>query len=153
VTTIAQIGSPRVTIGVDTHQDSHTAVALDSQGKLLGQLEIATTPTGYAKLLEWSRRFGEEVCFGVEGTGSFGAGLAGFLTERGYRVVEVDRPNRKARRLKGKSDPLDAEQAARQVLAGVASATPKTKDAEVEMIRALKVARASAKPPSRRRTA
>jgi len=80
----------------------------------------------------------------MEGSCSFGAGLLRFLAEYGLAVVEVDRPDRSARRRNGKSDPLDAESAARAVLSGRASGTPKTRDAQVEMIRVLRVARRSA---------
>lgn len=144
MTNIAQIGPSRVVVGVDTHKETHTAVALDQLGKMLNQLAIPTSPAGYRKLLNWSLRLGNAPSFGIEGTGSYGAGLSRFLLDQGLEVIEVDRPNRRARRLKGKSDPLDAEQAARAVLAGVASAKPKAADAEVEMARALKVARSSA---------
>lgn len=135
---------PRVVIGVDTHLNTHTAVALDQLGHNLDHLVISTDPSGYRRLLDWALRIGAVESFGLEGTGSFGAGLSRFLVERGYKVIEVNRPNRKARRMKGKSDPLDAEQAARQVQAGTASALPKSQDAEVEALRALRVPRASA---------
>ena len=83
--------------------------------------------------------------FGIEGTGAYGAGLARFLRERGgHRVVEVNRPDRATRRRLGKSDPIDAEMAARAVLSGVATGTPKTGDGRVEMIRMLKITRDSA---------
>ncbi len=87
---------------------------------------------------------GEVRAFGIEGTGSYGAGIARFLTGRGYTVVEVNRPDRSTRYRKGKSDPTDAEMAARSVLAGVADATPKSGQGEVEMIRMLKIAKDSA---------
>ena len=82
--------------------------------------------------------------FGVEGTGSYGAGLARFLTGRGHAVIEVNRPDRSTRYRKGKSDPTDAKMAARAVLAGVADAIPKSGQGEVEMIRMLKKAKDSA---------
>jgi len=82
--------------------------------------------------------------FGVEGTGCYGAGLARFLGAQGQVVVEVNRPDRQARRRRGKSDPVDAEAAARAVLAGQATAIPKTGDSMVEMVRCLRVARATA---------
>ena len=92
----------------------------------------------------WSRGLGEIHAFGIEGTGSYGAGVARFLTSRGHTVVEVNRPDRSTRYRKGKSDPTDAEMAARAVLAGVADATPKSGEGEVEMIRMLKSAKDSA---------
>ena len=99
---------------------------------------------GYEELERWSRNLGRVHTFGVEGTGSYGAGLARFLTGRGYTVIEVNRPDRSVRYRKGKSDPTDAEMAARSVLAGVADATPKSGGGEVEMIRMLKSAKNSA---------
>ena len=144
MSTIAQIEQVRVVVGVDTHRDSHTAVALDHLGRKLDQLVIDTDEAGYNRLLKWSAGLGRVAAFGVEGTGSYGAGVASHLRLNGAPVIEIDRPNRKARRLKGKSDALDAEQAARQVLAGVATATPKSRDACAEMLRTLKIARNTA---------
>lgn len=84
-----------VTIGVDTHSDVHVAAAFTSElGRPLGHLEIATTPDGYRRLLAWARLLGEQPRFGVEGTGSYGAGLARFLRQEGCEVIEVSRPNR-----------------------------------------------------------
>ena len=136
-------GVVQVVIGVDTHQDEHVAVAIDRQGVRLGQRRAPTTTRGYGDLEQWSRSLGEVSAFGVEGTGSYGAGLARFLTSRGYAVVEVNRPDRSTRFRKGKSDPTDAEMAARSVLSGVADATPKSGEGEVEMIRMLKSAKDS----------
>ena len=132
----------QVIIGVDTHQDEHVAVAIDRQGVRLGERHAPATTHGYGELEWWSLSLGEVRAFGIEGTGSYGAGIARFLTGRGYTVVEVNRPDRSTRYRKGKSDPTDAEMAARSVLAGVADATPKSGQGEVEMIRKLK----SAKP-------
>ena len=134
----------QVVIGVDTHRDEHVAVAIDQQGVRLGQRRSPATTWGYGDLEQWSRSLGEVGAFGVEGTGSYGAGLARFLTGRGHSVVEVNRPDRSTRFRKGKSDPTDAEMAARAVLAGVAGATPKSGEGEVEMIRMLKSAKDSA---------
>ena len=131
-------------VGVDTHQDEHVAVAIDRQGVRLGELHTVATTHGYEELERWSRGLGEIHAFGIEGTGSYGAGVARFLTSRGYNVVEVNRPDRSTRYRKGKSDPTDAEMAARAVLAGVADATPKSGEGEVEMIRMLKSAKDSA---------
>ena len=114
----------QVVIGVDTRQDEHVAVAIDQQGVRLAELYAPATSYGYGELERWSRKLGEVCAFGVEGTGSYGAGLARFLTGRGFTVVEVNRPDRSTRYRKGKSDPTDAEMAARAVLAGVANATP-----------------------------
>ena len=134
----------QVVIGVDTHQDEHVAVAIDGQGVRLGERRSPATTWGYGDLEQWSRSLGEVGAFGVEGTGSYGAGFARYLTGRGYTVVEVNRPDRSVRYRKGKSDPTDAESAARAVLAGVAGATPKSGEGEVEMIRMLKSAKDSA---------
>jgi transposase len=130
--------------GVDTHADVHCAAALDSTGRLLGTREFDSSRAGCEQLLAWLRRHGQLTAVGVEGCGSYGAGLMRLLTERRVPVLEVDRPNRQARRRHGKSDPLDAEAAARAVLAGVADGTPKTRDGVVEAIRALRVARSGA---------
>ena len=133
-----------VIIGVDTHLDRHVAVAIDGQGVRLGENDVPATTCGYEELERWSRSLGQIRAFGIEGTGSYGAGVARFLTGLGYTVIEVNRPDRSVRYRKGKSDPTDAEMAARGVLAGVADATPKSGEGEVEMIRMLKSARDSA---------
>lgn len=133
-----------VIIGVDTHQDEHVAVAINEQGVRLGEYRVVTTKQGYAELHQWSSSLGEIRAFGIEGTGSYGAGVARFLTRRGYAIIEVNRPDRSTRRRKGKSDPTDAEMAARAVLAGVANVTPKSGEGEVEMIRMLKNTKDSA---------
>ena len=94
-----------VTGGVDTHLDVHVVAALDPVGALLGTAAFATTPKGYESLLGWLESFGPVVKVGVEGTGSYGAGLSKFLARAGIRVIEVNRPNREERRRSGKSDP------------------------------------------------
>jgi len=133
----------QVTVGVDTHTDLHVAVAKDSFGRCLDTTSIPTTPAGYAELLDWAQCLGQIEAWGIEGTGSFGAGLSRYLRSRGQVVVEVNRPDRQARRRRGKSDPLDAEAAARAVQAQQGS-IPKAGDGQVEMIRSLRVARATA---------
>jgi len=114
-----------ITGGVDTHADMHVAAALDSIGGLLGVREFPATAAGYASLLSWLRSFGILAAAGVEGTGSYGAGLARHLAAAGVRVVEVDRPDRQDRARQGKSDPLDAVSAARAALSGRASGAPR----------------------------
>ena len=104
-----------ITGGVDTHADLHVAAALDPIGGLLGVQEFPATAAGYASLLGWLSGFGDIALVGVEGTGSYGAGLARHLAAAGVRVVEVDRPDRQDRHRQGKSDPLDAVSAARAV--------------------------------------
>jgi len=135
---------PIVTVGVDTHSDIHVAVALDQLGRRLGTTTIPTTPQGYRQLEAWAQQFGRLEAFGVEGTGSWGAGLVRQLREHGHHLVEVNRPDRGARHRQGKNDPLDAEAAARAVLAGTATAQPKAGEGVVEMIRSLQVVRRSA---------
>jgi transposase len=137
----------RVTVGVDTHADLHVGVALDRFGRRLGARSVPTTPAGFTELVAWASDFGVLEQVGVEGAGSYGAGLARWLRARGVTVVEVERPHRpgrQERRRRGKSDPLDAEAAARAVQAGVAIGQPKAGDGEVEMIRTLRLARRSA---------
>jgi len=134
-----------ITGGVDTHADMHVAAALDSVGGLLGVQEFPATAAGYASLLSWLRSFGTLAVAGVEGTGSYGAGLARHLAAAGVRVVEVDRPDRQDRARQGKSDPLDAVSAARAALSGRASGVPRGRDGAVEAIRALMVAKRSAR--------
>jgi transposase len=144
VSTIAHSVVERVIVGVDTHQDVHVAVAVGADGRHLGELQIETIPTGYEELERWSASFGPVEAFGVEGTGSYGAGLSRFLTSRSHQVFEVNRPDRSTRRRVGKSDSIDAESAARSVFAGTAVGTPKSGDGNVEMIRMLKNTRDSA---------
>jgi transposase len=135
----------RVVIGgVDTHGRTHHAAVIDQQGRLLDDQEFSATSEGYRRLLGWLRRHGRLHAVGVEGTGSYGAGLAGYLLDQRVVVIEVDRPDRRMRRQRGKSDPIDAEAAARAVLAGVATAPAKRRDGIVESIRALRAARSGA---------
>jgi transposase len=137
---IDQARSGHVVIGVDTHKHIHVAAAVDSIGGILATLTIATDTGGFRQLLEWAASFGKIIAFGIEGTGSYGAALASYARRHGHKVVEVSRPDRRLRRLNGKSDSMDAENAARAVLAGFATAIPKSADGTVEMIRQLKVA-------------
>jgi len=132
-----------VTGGVDTHLDLNVAAALDDIGGLLGVEEFATDADGDRRLLAWLRSFGIVTRVGVEGTGSYGVGLARALRAADIAVVEVDRPNRLVRRRQGKSDPVDAVEAARAALSGRASGKAKTRDGNVEAIRALTVAQRS----------
>ena len=134
----------QVIVGIDTHQDQHVAVAVDQLGIRLNEYSTPATTWGYGELERWARDLGQVCAFGIEGTGSYGAGVARFLTSRGYAVFEVNRPNRSIRNRKGKTDTTDAEMAARAVLAGVADTTPKSGQGEIEMIRMLKTAKDSA---------
>jgi transposase len=133
-----------VVLGVDTHLDFHVAVALDHLGRPLGELKVPTTAKGYRDLASWAEAFGPVRRAGVEGTGSYGAGLARHLQAAGIAVVEVERPKRRHPRGHGKSDPKDAEAAARAVLAGEEAGVPRSGDGRVEAIRALRGARRSA---------
>lgn len=134
----------KVIVGVDTHTDTHTAVAIDQRGRRLDGIEVTANPAGYRQLVDWAGRLGELDSIGVEGTGSYGAGLSRFLTSSGVVVVEVGRVNRQHRRRHGKSDPADAEAAARSVLSGQAAGVPKSRDGIVESIRTLHVVKRSA---------
>lgn len=134
-----------VIVGVDTHKDAHVAVAIDGLGGRLGELHLPATNAGYAEVVGWALALGPVHAFGVEGTGSYGIGLARFLRRYGETVIEVSRPPRAGeRRLAGKSDPIDAEHAAREVLAGRATVTPKLSDGIVEAIRLTRIARNTA---------
>lgn len=139
-----QLKENEVILGVDTHLDTHVAAVIGHAGKLLGTLATPTNATGYLKLLAWARSLGCVRRAGVEGTGTYGAGLARVLREQGIEVLEVNRPDRSKRRLKGKSDPTDAENAARSVLSGEATAIPKSQSGAAEAMRTVSVARRSA---------
>ena len=145
MTIVEPVSARAVTGGVDTHLDVHVAAALDDIGGLLGVESFDASPGGNNRLLGWLRSFGDVARVGVEGTGSYGASLARSLRSEGVTVVEVDRPNRQARRRTGKSDPADALEAARAALSGRAQGAGKTRDGNVEAIRALVVAKRSAR--------
>ncbi len=144
VSVTENVAEESVTVGVDTHLDSHVAVAVDDLGRRLGEMHVPTTEAGYAKLLGWAEKLGKPATFGIEGAGSFGAGLSRFLRARGVEVLEVGRPKRRDQHRSGKSDPIDAELAARAVLAGTAIGGAKDTEGTVEMIRVLRAARRSA---------
>jgi transposase len=133
-----------VSVGVDTHLDQHVAAVVDRTGRSLGWQSFPATVPGYRALLDWAGGFGPVATVGVEGTGGWGLGLTRYLVDQGIEVLEVLRPGRKDRRHNGKSDPIDAEAAARAVLSGAATNQPKSRDGRVEAIRILKVARDSA---------
>jgi len=134
----------KITLGVDTHKDTHVAVALDELGRHMGTLSIPTNTAGYRELLGWARELGSIEQVGVEGTGSFGAGLARLLKAEGIPTREVIRSKRCDQYRSGKSDPIDEEAAARAVMAGTATGEPKDANGTVEMIRALPTTRRSA---------
>jgi transposase len=139
-----QLVQSEVILGVDTHLDTHVAAVISHAGRLLGTLATPANAAGYLKLLAWARSFGNLQQAGVEGTGTYGAGLARLLREQGLTVLEVNRPDRAKRRLQGKSDPTDAESAARAVLSGSATAIPKPQSGVAEAMRTISVARRSA---------
>jgi transposase len=134
----------QVTGGVDTHGKTHHVAAIDQTGRVLGDQQFPATSAGYRALLAWLRSFGRPIKVGVEGTGTYGAGLARYLSAEGLDLVEVDRPDRRTRRAHGKSDPIDAISAARAALSGQAAGIPKARTGPVEAIRALRVARRGA---------
>jgi transposase len=134
----------RVTGGVDTHKDTHHAAVVLMNGRRLADAEFPATAAGHTDLLDWLNSFGRLHAVGVEGTGSYGAGLARHLRNEQVKVVEVNRPDRRQRATKGKSDPLDAYAAADAVLAGRATAIPKAGDGIIESIRALHLVRTGA---------
>lgn len=127
-----------IIVGGDTHKANHIAVVIDTQGTRLGGTAIPTTRKGYLDLENWASKFGEIRALGIEGTGSYGAGLSRALLARGLAVFDVMRPIRQLRYLHGKSDSLDAESAARSVLNGQATALAKAQTGSSEMIRHLK---------------
>jgi hypothetical protein len=142
--TIVEVARP-VVGGVDTHLEVHVAAAVDTNGGLLGVRSFPTTPAGYHALASWLGSFGLVDRVGVEGTGTYGAGLSRHLAASGIAVLEVDRPNRQERRRNGKSDELDAIEAARAALSGRARGQAKGGTGNVEALRALLVAKRSAR--------
>jgi Transposase len=138
------VEAPRpVTGGIDTHLDAHVAAVVDVNGGVLAVESFPTTTAGFAELHGGLVGFGEMERVGVEGTGAYAAGLARHLRGCGLEVIEVDRPNRQARRRAGKSDPADAIEAARAVLAGRATGIAKTGDGPIEAMRSLLIAKRS----------
>lgn len=130
--------------GVDTHADSHTVAVVDQVGRRLGCAVFPANRAGYRALANWLVGHGVISAVGVEGTGSYGAGLTRWLSAHQIKVVEVNRPNRADRRRRGKSDPVDAEHAAAAVLANTATAVPKARTGLVESIRLIHATRAGA---------
>ncbi|TDC45202.1 IS110 family transposase [Jiangella ureilytica] len=135
---------PVVFMGVDTHLDIHHLAVVDQLGAPLGDTQVPATPAGSAAAVVFAAGHGEVAAAGVEGTGSYGAGLTRFLTDAGIVVVEVNRPNRAERRLAGKSDPIDAYAAARAAASGRARTVPKDRTGTVEAIRAIHTSRRGA---------
>jgi transposase len=134
----------KVIAGIDTHADTHHVAVITDTGRHLADKEFPAAGSGYQGIMEFIAEFGPVLAVGVEGTGSYGAELSRVLVRGGIHVVEVMRPNRQARRLQGKTDPLDAYQAAESVLSGQAGVTPKSRDGAVESLRVLRAERATA---------
>jgi transposase len=130
--------------GIDTHKELHVAAVIDTAEHVLATHSFSTTRAGYRALLRWIRSFGDIARIGVEGTGSYGAGITRHLGQAGIEVVEIDRPDRSDRRRKGKDDDLDAISAARAALHNRRTSTPKGKDGAVEALRVLRVTRHTA---------
>ena len=130
--------------GVDTHRDVHMAAVVDTAGRVLGTEPFPSDAVGYEHMYNWLRSQGRVIRVGVEGTGSYGAGLARYLAKLGVEVIEVNRPNRQLRRRLGKTDATDAQAAATAALNGQATARPKTADGPIEAIRMLRLVRRSA---------
>jgi len=141
ITDVSLLG---IAVGVDTHKDFHVAAAKDALGRSLAHARFAANRAGYEQLLRWAQAQGELFGFGIEGAGSYGAGLARYLNSHGQTVIEVARPSRQHRTRHGKSDPSDANAAASAVLAGDALGTPKSADGHIEAMRMLQTTRASA---------
>ncbi|MEU4209417.1 transposase [Streptomyces sp. NPDC026206] len=133
-----------VVLGVDTHRDAHVASVLSVTGAVLATGEFPATAAGYRALLKWARKSGAVRRAGVEGTGSFGASLSRYLLAQGVDVFDVNWMDRADRRRRGKSDPLDAQNAARAVLSGRARDRAKTGDGPVQIARMYKLTKASA---------
>ncbi|WUH00910.1 IS110 family transposase [Streptomyces violaceus] len=133
-----------VVLGVDTHRDAHVASVLSVTGAVLATDEFPATAAGYRDLLKWARKSGAVRRAGVEGTGSYGASLSRYLLAQGVDVFDVNWMDRADRRRRGKSDQLDAQNAARAVLSGRASARAKTGDGPVQIARMYKLTKASA---------
>ncbi|MDV2980523.1 UNVERIFIED_CONTAM: transposase [Actinomycetes bacterium ARC8] len=134
----------KVIAGIDTHADTHHVAVINEHGKPLADREFLAVGSGYRKIIDFITSYGTVIAVGVEGTGSYGVEIARTLSGEGLTVLEVNRPNRAARRLNGKSDPLDAYQAAKSVLEGRTKAIPKAKDGPVECLRIVRSGRASA---------
>jgi hypothetical protein len=134
----------KVIVGIDTHADTHHVGVITNTGLHVADKEFPAAGAGYRAIIDFITGCGLVLAAGVEGTGSYGAEVSRVLVREGIHVVEVMRPNRQARRLRGKSDPLDAYQAAKSVLAGRAAAAPKSRDGAVESLRVLRAERSTA---------
>ncbi|MFG2523545.1 IS110 family transposase [Streptomyces sp. NPDC048527] len=137
-------GADEVVLGVDTHRDVHVVAVLSMMGVVMDTASFSASAVGYRDLWEWASRLGVVHRAGVEGSGSYGAALSRYLLARRVEVLEVNRPDRSARRRRGKSDPVDAQEAARAVLSGRARSQAKGGDGPVQCARLFKLAKDSA---------
>jgi transposase len=133
-----------VLLGVDTHKDIHVAAVITALGAVAASHSFPTTMAGYHQLLAWAHSFGTLRRAGVECTGTYGAALTRHLQAAGMTVIEVNQSDKATHRRRGKTDTIDAQAAARAVLSGRATATAKTGDGPVEMLRMFKLAKTSA---------
>lgn len=131
----------KIIIGVDTHKDFHHVAVISALGEALADRRFDATPDGYAELTGWVAEQGDVLRAGVEGTGSYGAGLTARLRGAGITVIDVLAPDKQERRLRGKTDQIDAYSAARAVLSRRATTIPKVRDGQVEAIRTLRTTR------------
>ena len=135
----------RVVIGgVDTHKDLHVASVVNERDQVLGTQCFATTRQGYRQMLAWMRSFGQVQRIGIESTGTYGAGLLRFMQKAGIEILEVTAPDKQDRRKRGKSDDLDAQNAAHAAFASKRTVTPKSRDGMIESLRVLKACRKTA---------
>ncbi|MGL5248919.1 MAG: IS110 family transposase, partial [Brooklawnia sp.] len=133
-----------VVAGVDTHKDTHHAAVISGTGEHLAAAQFPATPSGYRALTQFITCRGTLIRAGIEGTNSYGAGLARHLRQAGVEIVEVIRPARQVRRMRGKSDQIDAYAAAHIALAATDTVTAKTGTGSIEAIRVIHAARRSA---------
>jgi transposase len=134
--------------GIDTHADNHHVAVLDAQGRRLGSRPFPATDAGHQELLDWIQQYGQVQMIGIEGSGSYGADLTRFLHTAGVVVIEVNRPHAHTRARRGKDDAIDAEAAARKVLAGECTALPKDTTGTVEAIRQIYLAAPAPSKPA-----
>jgi len=135
MSSITDVSSVEIVVGVDTHKDFHVAAAKDSVGRSLAHARFAANRAGYEQLLRWAQAQGKLAGFGIEGAGSYGAGLVRYLAAHGQTVTEVARPSREHRTRHGKSDASDAQAAAAVILSGEGLGTPKSADGIIEAMR------------------
>src|SRR3954468_18173075 len=135
---------PFVIGGVDTHKELHVAAVVDDHDRLLGSQSFATPRHGYKQMLAWMRSFGSVRRVGIEATGTYGAGLLRYLQKASIEVLEVTTPDKGDRRKRGKSDDLDAQNAAHAAFTGKRTVTPKSRDGMIEALRVLKACRKTA---------